>query len=226
MDRILTWPLLGGALVVVIAAAALSLALPRMAEAHSAPRMACVDSNGNGTVDRAEVIAVIRLYFSGDPIPCPGPDPVSPSGGDKWVQTGDRLGLINSAEDGSGFGPWYMSLSCQPDGNPGVYIRNVRGRIYSDDGGDFREIPLKTVVGTVSQPETWFYFPVQRDWRSDYFAYGSGESLITAMMDADEMTVTTPYTNPSTVTFPIVGLSGHIDEPSDLCTESNGSTSE
>ena len=29
--------------------------------------------NGNGIVDKSEVIAVIRLYFSGGPIPCPEP---------------------------------------------------------------------------------------------------------------------------------------------------------
>ena len=75
MNRILPLSLLGGVLFIVLTAAALSLALPRLAAAQGAPAAGVwPDSNGNGVVDRSEVINVIRLYFSGDPIPAPESD--------------------------------------------------------------------------------------------------------------------------------------------------------
>ena len=36
--------------------------------------MDCVDTNGNGAIDKAEVIAVINLYLFG---PAPGPTPTA-----------------------------------------------------------------------------------------------------------------------------------------------------
>ena len=75
MNRILTWSLVGGVLVVVLTAAALSLTLPRLAAAQGAPTSGVwPDLNGNGFVDRSEVIDVIRFYFSGDRIPVPESD--------------------------------------------------------------------------------------------------------------------------------------------------------
>ena len=217
MNRILPLSLLGGVLFIILTAAALSLILPRLAAAQGESAAGVwPDSNGNGVVDRSEVINVIRLYFSGGPIPA------SPAGGDKWVRnpvtsTVDGLGLVNSVEDGPNYGPWYLSLSCSSAGNPGVFIRNIRHLIYSSDWGESREMSLRTVVGNVTQPDAWFYFPPEDDW-ADYFSYRFGETLISAMLDADEMTVVTPYDISSTVTFPIGGLSEHIDEPSDICT--------
>ena len=219
MNRILPLSLLGGVLVVVLTAAVLSLALPRLAAAQGEScSMDWLDQNCNGIIDIADLFNVIDLYFSGDAIPAP------PVGGDnKWVRssvtsTADGLGLTNSVEDDPIYGPWYLYWTCSSAGNPGVFIRNTRQLIYSSDWGEFREMSIKTVVGNVSQPDAWFYFPPE-DHQTDYFSYRFGETLISAMLDADEMTVTTPHEIPSTVKFPIGGLSEHIDEPSDICTK-------
>ena len=76
---------------------------------------------------------------------------------------------------------------------------------------------LLTIVGSGIQPDAWHYFP-PNDNRTDYFAYRFDETLISAMLDAGEMTVAVPYAaDPSTVTFAVAGLSEHIDEPSDVC---------
>ena len=218
MNRRLPLSLLGGVLVVVLTAAVLSLALPRLAAAQGEScSIDWLDQNCNGIIDIADLFNVIDLYFSGDPIPAP-----SVGGDNKWVRssvtsTADGLGLTNSVEDDPIYGPWYLYLTCSSAGNPGVFIRNTRQLIYSSDWGEFREMSIKTVVGNVSQPDAWFYFPPE-DHQTDYFSYRFGETLISAMLDADEMTVVTPYEIPSTVTFPIGGLSEHIDEPSDICT--------
>ena len=82
-----------------------------------------------------------------------------------------------------------------------------------------REMSLRTLVGHAVQADAWNYWPPEGR-RADYFSHRFGESLISAMLDADEMTVTMSFEIPSTVTFPIAGLSEHIDEPSDLCTGS------
>ena len=76
MVRKLSLSVLGGVLVVVLAAAALSLTLPRLAaaESESCP-MAWLDQNCNGIIDIADLFTVIDLYFSGDPIPAPDPAP-------------------------------------------------------------------------------------------------------------------------------------------------------
>ena len=218
MNRILPLSLLGGVLFIVLTAAALSLALPRLAAAQGEScSLDWLDQNCNGIIDIADLFNVIDLYFSGDAIPAP------PVGGDnKWVRspvtsTVDGLGLTNSVEDGLIYGPWYLSLECDVAGNPGVFIANIAQRILSDVA-EFEEISIETVVGNVSQPDAWYYHPPE-DPRADYFSNRFDESLISAMLDADEMTVTVPFEIPSTVTFPIGGLSEHIDEPSDICTE-------
>ena len=74
MTRILTLSVLGGVFVVVLAAAALSLVLPRVAAAQGhTSSLIWPDSNGNGIIDIAELFDVIDFYFSGDPIPAPEP---------------------------------------------------------------------------------------------------------------------------------------------------------
>ena len=233
MARILTLSLLSGVLAVVLAAAAMSLTLPRLAAAQGDEcSMDWLDQNCNGSIDIADLFTVIDLYFSGDPIPATEPDPAPPSGGDKWVRvpvtsTVDGLGLVNSVEDGPIYGPWYLSLECNAAGNPGVFIWSIPHWIFGSDWGEFREMSIKTVVGDVSQSDAWYYFPPEAEGgRADYFTYRFDESLISAMLDADEMTVTIPFQIPSTVTFPIGGLSEHIAEPSDICTEFTESTSE
>ena len=76
MVRKLSLSVLGGVLVIVLAAAALSLTLPRMAaaESESCP-LDWLDQNCNGIIDIADLFTVIDLYFSGDPIPAPDPAP-------------------------------------------------------------------------------------------------------------------------------------------------------
>ena len=126
------------------------------------------------------------------------------------------LGLLNSAEDGAVRGPWHLSLDCV--GIVGVYIRRVESGIFSGDL-EFQQVDMETTVGTATQPDTWFYSPSE-DLRTDYLTYAfvDSEDLVSAMLDADEMTITIPYEGtPSTVTFPIAGLSHHISEPADLC---------
>ena len=78
MVRKLSLSVLGGVLVVILAAAALSLVLPRMAaaESESCP-LHWLDQNCNGIIDIADLFTVIDLYFSGDPIPAPDPAPPS-----------------------------------------------------------------------------------------------------------------------------------------------------
>ena len=76
MVRKLSLSVLGGVLVIALAAAALSLTLPQMAaaESESCP-LDWLDRNCNGIIDIADVLTVIDLYFSGDPIPAPDPAP-------------------------------------------------------------------------------------------------------------------------------------------------------
>ena len=202
MSRTLTLSLWGGLLIVVLTAVALSLALPRLAEAQGEScSLEWLDQNCNGVVDITDLFNVIDLYFSGDPIPATAVDPAV--GGGKWIQTGPRLGLINSAEDGPHYGPWYLALGCTSAGDLGVFLQNVRGDIFNVDLEDQRELSLKTVVGTVNQPDTWVYTAPPANHLSSYLWYRYDESLVAAMLDADEMKVTTPYETPSTVTFSI-----------------------
>ena len=218
MNRMLPLSLLAGVLVVVLTAAALSLAWPRLVAAQGEScSLDWLDQNCNGSIDIGDLFTVIDLYFSGEPIPEP------PVGGDnKWVrspiaQNADGLGLANSVEDGPIHGSWYLSLECSEAGNPGVYIRNIRQRIFSSDEVEHQELSIETVLGNVSEPDAWFYFPAG-DGYPEYFSHRFPESLISAMLDSDEMTIVTPYVDPSTVTFPISGLSEYIDEPADICT--------
>lgn len=200
----------------VLAAAAVSLILPRVAGAQGAS--VWPDSNGNRIIEIGELFDVIDYYFSGDTIP----EPATPASASKWVQnpitsTSHGFGLVNSAEDGSVFGPWYLSLQCDANGNPGVFLWNVPGWIYSNaDTLEFEETALDTTVADSTQADAWYYWPAD-GFSSDYFGYRFDDALISAMLNADEMTVTIPFATPSTVTFSITGLSEHIDGPSDLC---------
>ena len=54
MNRTLALYLLSGVLLIVLTAGVLSVTLPRVAAAAGEPgSLACVDSNGNGIVDRS-----------------------------------------------------------------------------------------------------------------------------------------------------------------------------
>ncbi len=76
MNRILPLSLLGGVLFIVLTAAALSLALPRLAAAQGEScSLDWLDQNCNGIIDIADLFTVIDLYFSGDPILAPESPP-------------------------------------------------------------------------------------------------------------------------------------------------------
>ena len=105
MNRILPLSLLGGVLFIVLTAAALSLTLPRLAAAQGESAAGVwPDSNGNGVVDRSEVINVIRLYFSGGPIPA-SESPLEPSLDESelanlWIEIGNNdLGILSVHAD-------------------------------------------------------------------------------------------------------------------------------
>ena len=98
MVRKLSLSVLGGVLVVVLAAAALSLTLPRLAaaESESCP-LAWLDQNCNGIIDIGDLFTVIDLYFSGDPIPATEPDPAPPEPPPVSAQLSDMITRVRPA---------------------------------------------------------------------------------------------------------------------------------
>ena len=79
MARILPFSIMAGGLVVAVIILATLILTQEAAAQTEQGSLACVDSNNNRRIDRAEVINVIRQYFSGDQIPTPDSTPAPTS---------------------------------------------------------------------------------------------------------------------------------------------------
>ena len=151
---------------------AFSMIWPRVAAAQGGSPV-WPDSNGNRIIEISELFDAIDYYFSGEPIPAPEPLPVARTSVSKWVQSPitsahHGLGLLNSAEEGPIYGPWYLSLECHSAGEPAVFTWRIGTPIFTNEL-DFQEMSIETTLGNVSQSDVWLYLPPE-GIRTDYFA--------------------------------------------------------
>ena len=97
MARILPFSIMAGGFVVAVIILATLILTQEAAAQTEQGSLACVDSNKNGRIDRAEVINVIRQYFSSDPIPAPAPSSRDGTSRSKAFEYGEEFdaGILN-----------------------------------------------------------------------------------------------------------------------------------
>lgn len=191
--------------------AAASIAL-----ANDSNGISCLaDENGNGFIDKAEVIAMIVAYF--DETPCVASDPTPADDPSDWTVSlfdGEpTYYLLSKEQTGSA---WWLMLGCSTSSeNPLLFMGRVWGVIY-DRETDGDESVLVNIDG-ISSEQQWYYSP-RTDFISDVLGSRQPGLLIEKLIEANEVTFTIPSTGDGRViTFSVSGLDQHISAPSDVC---------
>ena len=174
-----------------------------------------VDENGNGFVEITELFDVIDWYFDRTRCAAPANDPsawtVSQSDGRNPVYT-----VLSQEAPG---GPFWLTLSCNAQGNRWVFMGATLGIIYSETE-DHALWVLAHIDGVLSE-QPWYY-RAPTDIHSDYMNHGQPADLIEQLLTADEAVFTIPTSgDPYVVSFSVSGLDQHIEEPSELCNSSS-----
>ena len=144
---------------------------------------------------------------------------------DKWVVylsgTSESL-VLAGADSGSLWGAWTLSLSCDPEERPEIYLNRVDAHIFDLDTAEaVDQVVLIDLDGVVSE-QTWFYYPSEAGL-SDQLASPWAGSIVGRLLDADRLTVTVPTDiDDYVVVFEVSGLARHLNEPQSLCGSPGG----
>ena len=131
----------------------------------------------------------------------------------------DAYTTVNSSELGEiSYGPWWLMVTCDRGGAPGVFVGQVMGEIFEGlDGTDSFPQSVLVALDGVSVERTWTYFP-STTTGGDYIDSGWGAVLIRDLLEAETLDLVIPASiQDYTIGFRVAGLSEHISNPEEVC---------
>lgn len=179
-----------------------------------------VDEDGNGLVEISELFNVIDWYFNGTQC--------LPEGRSDWTVSipngGEPIYAVLSQEDSGATypGPWWLSLECNRLGSTIMVMGSTWGVIFKDL--DDQEVGVTANVDGVVSEHSWSYLASSNSGVSDYLSHPGQGALGEQLLSAEQVTFSISVDDMNiALTFPVSGLSQHIDDLSDVCdTESEG----